>query len=203
MSRKRKRRKSNFMAKDALKRVRRLERNVEVKSFDIAVTTIAAVSTVGDVRNIALIAQGDARVNRDGNAVSPFFLDMRFHWIGTSGDTIGVFRTIIFRDKRQVSNAVPLVLDVLTEAHPLSTFKYAFRKRFKIIYDETFNQSNDAAVKQQFLRVLRIKLSLKMAWSAAAAVNLVQNGLFMINISSLGANQPDFLFSSRVFFNDS
>jgi len=190
------------MAKKALSKVRKLERKQEVKSFDITLTTIVDVSTVGDVRNLALITQGDARVERDGNSIAPFFLKIRYHWFGVAADTFGVFRTIIFRDKRQIDTTVPAVLDVLTQGHPLSQTNYTHRNRFKILFDQTFTNANDAAIIQNYSGVINIKLNLKMAWSGAATTAINQNGLYMINITNLAAAQPDFLFTSRLFFND-
>lgn len=201
---KRRKRKRGSMpiAKLALSKVRRLERKIEQKSFDILQTTIGAVGSAGDIRNLALIIQGDSRNHRDGNAISPFFLSMRYHWLGTTADNTGVFRTIIFRDMRQVLGAIPVVLDILTEATPLSQWNYSFRGRFKILYDRTWTQSNDTAIRTNYNDVIRIRLTRKMTWNSGVSTALVSNGLFMINITNLPANEPSFTFTSRLHYND-
>ncbi len=202
-SRRKKRKRSTMaIAKKALHKVRKLERKMEVKSFDIQNTAIVAISSAGDIRSIFLVAQGSNSNSRDGNSVSPFGLDMRLHWQGATVDKIGVFRTLIFRDKRQVSGTVPLVTDVLVQTSSLSQLSYLNRKRFKILYDETFTQANDAAIVPNYFRHIRLKLRLPVLYNGTTATSLAQNGLFMISISNLAANEPALNFTCRVWYND-
>ncbi len=193
---------ASSIARKALSKVRKLERKQEVKFHSIVVTTIANVSTTGDVRSLALIAQGDSRTSRDGNKISPFFLSMRINWIGAVASTADVYRTIIFRDMRQASTVVPTVLTVLSSGTPLSQVNVATHGRWKILYDRTFTSINDAALRAQFSDVIRIKLNKRMGFRGAATTDINENGLFMINITNLAANLPSVVFSSRMFFND-
>lgn len=208
MSRKRRRFSSKkgsamLMARRALSGVRKLQRRAEVKSIDIGTTTIAAVGTAGDIRTLAAIVQGDASLNRDGDKIQPFYLKMRFRWLGTAASTSALYRTIIFRDLRQIESTVPMMLDVLAIASPLSQFARGARKRWKILFDQVFTGIDDAAIRSSFAGVLGLKLRLPMEFSGVANTTIKRNGLFMINITDLGANEPAFTFSSRMFFNDS
>ncbi len=187
------------LASKAMTGVRRLERKVEVKFHDIVPTTIATIAAAGDIRSLALIAAGDARSNRDGNFITPFFLTMRFHWIGLAASTTEMFRTIIFRDRRQPTAANPSVLDVMASTNLLANYNALNYKRFKILYDQTWTSPNDVAIRLNFFLKVNIKLSLKMGFRGVANGDINQNGLYMI---SMGTNTPNLDFSSRMFYND-
>ncbi len=190
------------IAKKAMARVRKLERKSEVKYFDIGVTTIANVGTGGDVRSLAAIAQGDGVSDRDGNMVSPFFLDVMYQWSGVAAAVSELYRTIIFRDRQQIDSTTPTVLTVLTSGSPLAQFVGVNRKRWKILYDVTYSSPEDGAIQLSFVGHARLKLSLKMGHSGGVSNDVNLNGLYMINITNLGASQPSVIFSSRMFYND-
>ncbi len=187
----------------ALKKVRKLERKVEVKLIDLNVQTIANVSTTGDVRNIALVSGGDLINQRDGNSIAPFFLQMNMNWTGIIAGQNQIMRTIIFRDKRQVKNTVPALSDVLTSGHPLALFSFTNRTRWKILFDRTWTASEATA--DAFMAIARMsaKLSLLMRWNSGTNTTLEANGLFMLNVTNVTSNLPSFIFSSRMMYNDS
>ncbi len=187
------------LASQAMTKIRKLERKVEVKFFDHVVTTQATVANTGVIINLVLMAQGNTRATRDGNLITPFHLNMRLQWIGLAATTTELMRTIIFRDKRQVAATVPLVLDVLTANNVLSTYAANTRKRWKILFDHTWTSHNDAAIRLNFFANLRLNLKLKMGFRGPATTDINLNGLFMINIAN---GTPNFVFSARIFFND-
>ncbi len=193
---------ASSIARKALSKVRKLEKKQEVKMFDINLTTIVTIGTAGDIRSLALIAQGDGRDARDGNAISPFFLNLKYQWQGVAASTLDMYRTLIVRDLRQIASTVPAVLDVLQEAHPLSQLRFDTRKRFKILYDMTYTAPNDATVALSYSASVKMQLKKTMTFSGAASTTIETNGLFMINLSNLAANQPQFRFTSRTFYND-
>lgn len=202
-TRKKRKRKSTWTtARQALKRVRKLEKKVEIKVFDHGFTTIANVPAAGDIRNMALIAQGDGINQRDGNKISPIGLNIRYHWVGDAASTQDVYRLIIFRDKQQVLGTVPPVLDVLTTATPMSQYNVPFSKRFKILHDQIWTNANDANIVQNFVGVINIRLNLGIRWSDNTAAAVTMNGLYMIVQSNLAANFPNFEFTARVFYYD-
>lgn len=191
------------IAKQALAKVRGLERKQEVKVYDINLTTIANVSTAGDSRSIAAITTGSLINNRDGNQISPFFMKMRLQWHDTViTNTNVLYRTIIYRDLRQVGGEVPAVLDVLTVGNPLSMIVQSNRKRWKILFDRTWTRSKDSLTSNSFVAVIGLKLSLPMRWSGAASGAHNMNGLYMINLTNLAADTPSMTFTHRLFFND-
>lgn len=200
--RKRRRMGGSSMAKLALRKVRKLERKVEVKFFDNPFQTIASISTTGDIRNIAQVVSGNSFNNRDGNHITPFRLNFRFHWGGIAGGTTDVYRTIIFRDKRQLSGSGPIVLDVLAAASPIAQIKGINHSRYKILFDHTFSNPNDTAIFQNFVGHVSIRMSLQMGWLGTSGGDINQNGLFMLNITNLTTNLPSLKYSTRMFFND-
>ncbi len=199
-----KRRKMNASstAKKALREVRKLQRKQEVKVHDVN-AVILNVTTAGDVRNIALIAQGDGVNQRDGDRISPFWLNMRFQWVGDALGVVEVYRTIIFIDRRQVASTVPSVLTVLSAATPLAMINSQNRNRFSIIFDQTFTRPSDTSSRQSFVGIVKTKVNIQsMQWADATAATLTKNGLYMLNITNSSGNDPDFIFYARMFYND-
>ncbi len=189
------------LASQAMTKVRRLERKVEVKMHDINLTTTVSVPVTGVVVDLALIAQGNLVQNRDGNKISPFFLTLNLHWTGLAADVIGVYRCIIFRDKRQVASSTPAQLDVLAENNTESMFNRNFRGRWKILYDVSWTSANDIAIRLNFIARIRLKLNLPMRFLGAATTDIVQNGLYILFLAT-STTLPTVEWSSRLFYND-
>ncbi len=189
------------IAKLALKKVRKLERKLEVKTVEFPITTLANIANTGVISNFTLIAQGDDSGLRDGLKITPFELKINFQWLGDAASVDDIYRTIIFRDMRQVDSVVPTVPNVLAENHPLARFTLVNRTRWNILYDETFTSSNDAAVRLCFVRLLRIKLKGQMIYTGAANTTISKNGLYMLNVASVNS-LPNFVFNARLKYND-
>ncbi len=207
MSRKRRRMTSSTRKRSksdgamALRKVRKLEQKREVKLFDSS-AQITTIGTTGDIRSLALIAQGDLFNTRDGDHISPFRLKVNLQWLGVAAATGEVYRTIIFRDRRQVTSTVPAVLDVLVDGHPLSMIRASTRTRWKILLDQTFTRPSDTGSFQSFVTKADLRLTMVMGFQGAAATSINKNGLFMLNISNRGAQEPDVFFRSRLLYND-
>lgn len=211
MSRRRKRTFSSFRRTKrfksagvkALKAVRKLEKQREVKISHVG-SSVNAIDTSGTMVDLSLIPQGDDSFERDGLAIAPFRFDIRAQWRGDAAATVEIYRTIIFQDRRQVSGATPLVLDVLRDAHPLSVFAIANRTRWKVLYDETFSGPSDTASRLSFVFIASMKMSMTMTWSGVAANTIKKNGLYMLLISNVApaGNNPDYQFFGRILYND-
>jgi hypothetical protein len=186
----------------ALAKVRKLERKVEPKFFSIAVNTVSNIALAGTVIHLAAILQGDSHSERIGNQIAPFFLNMRLRWIGDVAGDSDIYRTIIFRDKRQVLATPPVLANVLNGANVLEQMNPSTRHRYKILFDQTYTQANDAAIRLSVFYHIKLKLYLKMGWSNSVAANINMNGLYMILIHDQSAAFPDVQYSSRLFYND-
>ncbi len=194
---------ASYIARKALSKVRKLERKVEVKMYDITLTTIASVPAVGDIRSLAAVLQGDLVNNRDGNKIAPFFLKVKIHWKCVVAALSQIFRTIIFRDMQQIDSTTPTVGDVLVAADSMSLYHATNRKRFKILFDATWTGAQSASDGLNFVANLNLKLSRRMGFSGAAATTVNENGLYMISVHNDTANLPSVIFTSRLFYNDS
>ncbi len=184
------------------RRVKKLERNQEVKMFDLPVTVISNVGAAGDIRNLAVVVEGDGNSNRDGLRIAPFYLTLNYQWLGKILAIQEIYRTIILIDKRQVASTIPAVTDVLQQANALSQYNIANKGRFKILFDQSYGQASDATIANSVVGNIKRKLSMPMGFAAATGTSQTLNGLYLLNISNTTANLPDFGFSSRVFFND-
>ncbi len=213
MSRKRKRSSSRrgkrqmsgmSIARKALSKVRKLERKVEVKTFDVGLNTIVDVAVaVGSITNLALIGQGDLSTQRDGDGIAPFFFRMNWNWTGPIAFRSGIMRMIIFRDTHQVDGGAPTILNVLTSVTPLSLYNRLLRKRWKVLFDRTFTATQSSSDAFMAVGQMNLRLKLKMRFNGVAGANILENGLYMILVSNVAADKPSFTFQSRVFFNDS
>lgn len=196
----------SFTAKLALSKIRKLERKQEKKFHEIALTTIVDVSDIGVVTPLCLIAAGSGIVNRDGNVVAPLFLLMTFRWIGVAAATSEIYRTIIFKDRKQVASTTPTVLEVLRLAHPLSLFATENIGRFQILYDQCFTGPGDASVLQSYAVKLRIKTYGTMGFINNLATSISENGIYMLSVTNqtvVGGTEPSVNFTSRLVFTDS
>lgn len=190
-------------AKQALKIAKRLERKVERKMVEIGVASTAVIGATGIVTRFALIAQGDGISSRQGNHINPTQLVLNFRWIGEPLSTNDVYRTIIFRDNKQILDTDPPVVGVLREARVMSLYALENRRRFRILYDQCFSAPGDAAVTQSFVVKLRLKLTGRMSFQTSVASSILDNGLYMLNISNLaGAFRPTVEFTSRMYYTD-
>ncbi len=192
---------ASSVARLALKKVRKLERKQEVKTVDTA-ATIVAVSTAGAVNHLSPIAQGDARDQRDGNQVSPFFLKVNVHWYGVAAAVLEVYRTIILVDMQQVDTGTPSVLDVLSTTGPLGFVNFRNRRRFRILYDQTMTRPSDTASRQSFVLKIMVKLNRTLGYSGTGSDTQNLNGVYMLNVTNAIANHPQIDFTSRIFYND-
>lgn len=196
--RRRKRRRTMKLAS----RVSKLEKKRDVKMVDADFTQTNIV-LAGFMRSLCDIPQGDFSNQRDGDHVFPFRFKFRCHWIGKVLSVNEVYRVIIFRDRRQVTSVVPLLLDVLKVAHPMSQYRASTRTRWKILVDQTFSpSSNDAALASSWVLISDVKLTQKLSFEGAGQASWSNNGIFALFVTNLAANAPDIFVTSRVLYND-
>lgn len=190
----------------ALSKVRKMERKIERKMFEIAVGGIADIGEPGTVHFLLTIAQGDGITNRSGNYVNPYMLYLNLRWIGVAASVNDVYRTIIFQDKRQVLSGTPAVSGgggVLREPKVISLLAIENTKRFRILFDQTYTAPGDASVIQSWVLNLKIPLKGRVGWTTNVGTTINENGLYMINISNLATtNRPAIVYTARIMFTD-
>ncbi len=188
----------------ALTKIRRLERKVERKNFEIPLTTVPSVGRAGAVQPLAEIVQGVGLAQRNGVSVAPTHLKINIQWIGVAASVNDVYRVIIFRDTKQVNSTTPAVTAVLRAARVMSLYAINHRSRFKILFDECFTAPGSTPVVQSWVLKLNLKLNKIMAFTTNLGTSIDKNGLYMLLISNLlTTDRPAVDFTSRCFFTDS
>ncbi len=203
MSKRRRKRKFTVkhlsIAKKALRRVKRLERKVEVKTFDVVVHAVTP-ALAGLIEHVNVIAQGDTIQNRDGLSCNLIGFKLNYRITLNAAATAAEIRILIVRDNRQVESTNPSVLDVLLSADPISQRTRVNPKRFTIYYDKV-HVLDDSSQRIVYRSVFR-KAKFKQVWVGAAGTTHTKNGLYVISISDLSGNLPSFKFSFRCWFVD-
>ncbi len=184
------------IAKKSLRRVKRLERKVEVKVFDVAVNNITP-TVAGLITHINAIVQGDGIVQRDGLSANCIGFKLIYQINST---IINSIRVMIVRDNRQVESTDPSVLDVILSADPLSQNSRVNPKRFTIIYDRLHEMDPDDT--SRLARRIFFKKHFQMRWVGSTGTSQTKNGLYLLTNTDAAANQPTLRFSFRMWFVD-
>lgn len=186
----------------ALREVRKLKRNIEKKMVEWALADTTTAAT-GNVQNIALVSQGDGLQNRSGNSIAPYLLEFNMMWQGDVKATDDVFRLIIFRDNKQVNSTTPAVTAVLRATNVISMYNYGNKGRFQILFDECYTAPGDAAVRQMWVRKLRLQLKGKMGWTTNTDTSINSRGLYWLAITNQATDVPHMFWTARLHFTDS
>ncbi len=191
------------IAKKALSGVKKLRKAIEVKVHDIAVNTLTLIGTAANIQSLGQIAGGSTFITRAGNSVTPFFYKLRFAWQGIANATKEIYRVMIFQDKKQVIATIPTLANVLASGSPLAQFNVLYRKRWNILYDQTFSMPSDTAIASSIAVILSGKMKGQIRWNSATATDHTLNGLYMLLITNqAGTDRPSFEYSFRLFYND-
>lgn len=146
-TRRRFRRRGKYRVKPNIKKTMRTMaaiRSVELKTFDPATISQTVGSTAGYIQCISNIEQGDDDYMREGREVIGKRLYCNYEFgAHTSSSGISVIRMIVLFDKEQ-QGTIPTIYDaalpagVMKEMSHSSLFDKRSRKRFKIIYDNSW-----------------------------------------------------------------
>lgn len=183
------------VAVSALRRIKRLEHNFEVKYFNSSYTT--PLVAAGDVFPLTNIAQGDTALTRDGNDITLRSVRV-IGSVSLSSDVpqsvagSQTYRMIIFQDKQQVADTDPAVTDVLLTAGVYSPYNYpAVKERFKILHDKLYTLNPQGAIAQFDAGIRQHQRNhnlwvfptvKKMMFNGASATDYQKGGLFMLLI---------------------
>lgn len=175
--------------------------NSELKHKSASTTT--AVSTTGEIINLAAISQGDTGTTRDGSYVRLRGVVINGHVSMSASATRTQFRMVVFVWKR-VNEVAPTVADVLVSSSTTSLYDFNNRENIEILWDKVIDLNITAEQKISFKKTL--KLNLKQHYKGADAggdwADLMQNGLGLLLISDEATNTPTPNIHYRVFFRD-
>ncbi len=187
------------IAKKALAKVNRINRNIEDKMITAA-SLSTNIAAAGIVVAQTGVAQGDDFFERIGNKITV----IRFSVNGTLFHPSAITETVrimFFYDTRQVADGTPSVGEVLRVADPLSFMNETTVGRFRILFDQlfAFESSSNDGVAIRFSR----QLNLEQRYNGIAANDHEKNMIFMLAVSDATANFPVFRHIARLNFTDS
>lgn len=186
--------------KDVRKLKKTTAAEIHSATFSSPITTAAA----GTVTFLSTIAQGDTEVSRAGNAIAPLSFGYRYTTLAAAGGLNTYVRYIIFQDS-QNQGVVPVATDVLAAADISSMYNInnELQKRFHIYKDWTQSVQPPNIYNSALCGKGHIKSLNRIMYSGAtAAVTDARKGaLFLLRITSAGANQPTSDFHWNLKFN--
>ncbi len=190
---------SMLVAKRALRKVKKLERKVEVKILDSGIVT-QTPAVAGILTHLNGIVQGDTEQQRDGLSCNMIGFKLNYRVQLNAASTLAIVRVIIVRDNRQVESTNPGVLAVILSANPMAQHSRINPKRFTFYYDKV--HALDDSSQRNIYRTLFCKAKFKMQFIGATATSQTSNGLYLILISDQAGNLPSVQFSFRAWFVD-
>ena len=163
--------------------------NVERKFKSILGNT--SVSSSGTILSLCHTSQGDDHTSRNGRSVKADSLFMRGTVTVDSLANGSFVRQIIFIDK-QNSGVLPTIAQLLNSTDHLAPINKNFGKRFRVIYDRTYNVNTDSRENAMF-KIYR-KLHQHIEYSGTTATGdgtgVNSGGVYMALISNEATNTP-------------
>ncbi len=186
------------IAKKALRKVNKINKNIEVKYFD-SVSGIT-VDNDGNVVHLTGIAQNDLVDGRTGNQVTVTKIEGRYTIDIDPTDLSISFRIILLQDTQQVTDVAPAVLDIMQVSTPVAPINRPRMKRFKILKQRLFTLSNSGKTMQAFTWI--IKTNINVRWNGTGAGDIQRNNLYMCLISDEAVSPPTYVHHVRLHYTD-
>lgn len=186
------------------KLVKKVASKVETKY--LSTSEALTVDYGGVIRKLTGVAQGGADYQRLGDQIQMKSLTIRFA-PSNMADTFNILRCIIFKWTQDDNVTSPYPSTLLNSTGyttaPLSAWVFdAMRaKKFKVLYDKTFDLNQDLSVADKLPKVIHLKIKNKINFFASTV-----NGtghIYMLLISDSGlAPHPIINYVSQAFFTD-
>lgn len=192
-------RKRQSLARIALKKVSNLEKGVEKKIHDQAISY--NVSDSGNMLCLNRIAQGTTQITRVGNAINPTYLGLRLDIAAPGAAATSFLRCMVVQDKQQVSDTDPAVVDVLEGGETTSFLNRDFLGRFKVMYDRTYSLTTDGSNEARMVR-LNIPLNTEIRFNGTAATDYQKNAIYLLLVSDQATNTVPVTGTSRLRYRD-
>lgn len=132
---------ASAMAKEALRKVNKLAREVESKAFDNVYAGIAGSTSggAGTIQLLSPITQGDQRDNREGDVIVPTKLEFNYLMQNVSASSQPcVGRIIIFQARTDFTPTLNNVLEYGTN-NVQALYAFETRRNYTVLYDELIN----------------------------------------------------------------
>ncbi len=174
--------------------------NVEKKFINIPFT--ASASTTASVTHLTALAQGDTELTREGVSVKPQYLQLRIALTAHSSAGNSEYRLLVVRDKQQIADTTPGILDVLEVQTIESMRNHLTAERFNILWDYSWNTGNGGGDSIHKILKKNINLSGHLKYNGAASTDIQKGGIFLLYFSNQATNVVLVNGQSRIMFTD-
>ncbi len=178
--------------------------NVEFKFFDATLTSVEVLSTP-QLLQLTNILQGDGGSSRDGNQVKIVGNLLKYTCTMDSAATTSQLRVLLVLDK-QTNGVIAAAGDVLEDVTVfdgiISPYNLDNKYRFRILYDKVhlFQASGNRTI--QGGKYIKMNERIRYDGVAGTIADITSSSLFLMILSSTGANGPDITFINRVRYVD-
>ena len=186
------------------KAIGKIKANIETKY--LSTSEALTVDYNGVIRKLSGTIQGGADYQRVGDQITCRSITVRFAPTNTA-DTFNICRMILFRWTQDDNVTSPYASSILDSTGyttaPLSGWFFdAMRaKKFKVLYDKSFDTNADLSVASNFPRKVHIKLNSKVNYFNATANGTGNIYMLLISDSSI-APHPIINYASQLFYVD-
>lgn len=192
-------------------RIEKIEKDVrKLKKFEAAAIHSATFSSaitlddVGTLTYLGTISQGDQETQRNGNAISPISLEYRCHSLSSNLGVNTFVRYIIFQDNNSQGN-LPTTSEVLASAavNSMYAINNNLEGRFRILRDwsHTLTPPNIDGSLKLFKGKIKNLNKMYFGGTGATVADARAGGLFLLRITTAGANEPTSDFHWGLKFN--
>lgn len=174
--------------------------NAEKKFHDKVYSS--TITNAGSIVNLCEIAQGDGNTTRDGVSVLCNSLYIKCNTIMNITANTSILRYMVIKDKQQIADTAPAVLDVLETASVLSPLQKLNVGRFSVLSDKTVsvleNGRQQTGVQKLYIRTPGHHIR----WNGTASTDIQKGGLYLLIISDQSAAYPTFQYNARLSYYD-
>ncbi len=183
------------LASKAWSTARYLKGIVNAEKKHSIISDSSGIDTSGTVTLLSSFAQGDDISARSGNSVKLRSIFTRFSVSQHASATETVVRIIMVQDKQQVTDAAPIVANVLNTVDVLSGLALGLLGRFKVLYDRSLTLSSAGRTAYAF-KVFK-HMNHHLRWNGSANTDVQKGHIYMILLSDEATNTPTVAFNAR------
>lgn len=133
---------SSSIAKEALRKVNKLTKMVESKSFDNQYSGNA--NTTGSVNLLTPIVEGDSNETRSGDVVTPTKVELGLVLAKAAAVTSNVARMIVIQAKTSFTPTAANILVWDPATRVMGQYNFQNRRNFTVLYDQVYTLNAEA-----------------------------------------------------------
>jgi len=203
--RKTRRRKKLSIGRLAYKKVRKLEKNIEIKYQDYEINT--SVTSDGLMQFLmSQITKGVNENERIGDHIYAKSLLLRFNFNQVSALGTVLYRIILIQDKDNSVSTVNQVLATTTSAdHEMQVIRHYnkdSRQDFRVLFDRTFRVSQNTSQNKMWKKYVKLNFDVKYLQSSFSLDKNEIALLMITNVNPLVTDHPWIVCNMRFSYTD-